>query len=143
MTRVPQVLRSHDPHWETHPLSRPQGACPADSVDPGTPREGQPQFFPTLLPRSPEGLRREETEVEPDGGRGMDRDWREQCSSSRSGVVCGPPVITRLPPCLGKESHSEDRCPTTPDPDRGDLESIPAASGRFPSPTAQRITLPR
>lgn len=42
-------------------------------MDPGTPREGQPQFFLTLLPRSPEGLRREETEVEPDGGRGMDR----------------------------------------------------------------------
>ena len=44
-------------------------------------------------------------------GEGDGQDWREQCSPSRSGVVHGPPGITRPPPCLGKDSHSEDRRP--------------------------------
>lgn len=76
-------------------------------------------------------------------GGGGGQDWREQRSPSRSGVVCGPPGITRPPPCLGKDSHSEDRRPPAPAPNRGDLESIQAASGRFPSPSAQRITVQR
>ena len=37
----------------------------------------------------------------------------------------------------------EDSRPPAPAPERGDLESIQAAPGTFPSPTAQRITLQR